>query len=125
MTEEMDLWLRGIAPSYALLRIALGLNIRLNGVGSLDCRPEKFRRVPAAHVPEDPSARVVRVQFRLCAADCRGSDWRLRTLRIDRRLVVHYGGSRTILRGSHRVIARHSQLFAKLVKYYPIVQRLD
>ncbi len=32
MTEEMDLWLRGIAPSYSLLRIALGLNICLHGV---------------------------------------------------------------------------------------------
>ena len=32
MTEEKDLWLRGVALSYALLRIALGLNICLHGV---------------------------------------------------------------------------------------------
>ena len=41
----------------------------------------KFRKVPAAHVPEDPSARVFRVQLRLCVAHCRGSNWRLHTLR--------------------------------------------
>jgi thiosulfate dehydrogenase [quinone] large subunit len=31
MTEEMDLWLKDLAPPYALLRIALGLNICLHG----------------------------------------------------------------------------------------------
>ena len=31
MTEEKDLWLRDIGTSYALLRIALGLNISLHG----------------------------------------------------------------------------------------------
>jgi thiosulfate dehydrogenase [quinone] large subunit len=32
MTEEMDRWLRDLALPYALLRIALGLNICLHGV---------------------------------------------------------------------------------------------
>ena len=32
MTEEKDLWLRDAALSYALLRVALGLNICLHGV---------------------------------------------------------------------------------------------
>lgn len=32
MTEEKDLWLREVALSYALLRVALGLNICLHGV---------------------------------------------------------------------------------------------
>jgi thiosulfate dehydrogenase (quinone) large subunit len=32
MTEEKDLWLREVALPYALLRIALGLNICLHGV---------------------------------------------------------------------------------------------
>ena len=32
MTEEKDLWLRDAALSYALLRLALGLNICLHGV---------------------------------------------------------------------------------------------
>jgi hypothetical protein len=32
MTQEMDLWLRGVALTYALLLIALGLNICLHGV---------------------------------------------------------------------------------------------
>ena len=32
MTEEMDLWLKDLAPPYALLRIALGLNICLHGL---------------------------------------------------------------------------------------------
>jgi thiosulfate dehydrogenase [quinone] large subunit len=32
MTEEMDLWLKDLALPYALLRIALGLNICLHGV---------------------------------------------------------------------------------------------
>jgi len=32
MTEDKDLWLRGAALSYALLRVALGLNICLHGV---------------------------------------------------------------------------------------------
>ena len=32
MAEEMDLWLRDVTLSYALLRIALGLNICLHGV---------------------------------------------------------------------------------------------
>jgi thiosulfate dehydrogenase [quinone] large subunit len=32
MTEEKDLWLRGAAQSYALLRVALGLNICLHGI---------------------------------------------------------------------------------------------
>jgi thiosulfate dehydrogenase [quinone] large subunit len=32
MTEKRDLWLRDAALSYALLRVALGLNICLHGV---------------------------------------------------------------------------------------------
>jgi thiosulfate dehydrogenase (quinone) large subunit len=32
MSEEMDLWLRGMSLPYALLRVALGLNICLRGV---------------------------------------------------------------------------------------------
>jgi thiosulfate dehydrogenase (quinone) large subunit len=32
MTEEKDLWLREVALPYALLRVALGLNICLHGV---------------------------------------------------------------------------------------------
>jgi thiosulfate dehydrogenase (quinone) large subunit len=32
MAEEMDLWLRDVTLAYALLRIALGLNICLHGV---------------------------------------------------------------------------------------------
>jgi hypothetical protein len=32
MIEEMDLWSRNVALSYALLRIALGLNICLHGI---------------------------------------------------------------------------------------------
>ena len=32
MTEEKDLWSRNVALSYALLRIALGLNICLHGI---------------------------------------------------------------------------------------------
>jgi thiosulfate dehydrogenase [quinone] large subunit len=32
MTEEMDLWSRNVALPYALLRIALGLNISMHGI---------------------------------------------------------------------------------------------
>jgi hypothetical protein len=32
MTEEMDLWSKSVALSYALLRIALGLNICMHGI---------------------------------------------------------------------------------------------
>jgi thiosulfate dehydrogenase [quinone] large subunit len=32
MTEEMDLWSRSVALPYALLRIALGLNICMHGI---------------------------------------------------------------------------------------------
>ena len=32
MTEEMDLWFRNVALPYALLRIALGLNICMHGI---------------------------------------------------------------------------------------------
>lgn len=80
MTEERDLRLRGVALPNALLRIALGMNICLHasrvGLSASGTSPS-----PAAHVPEDPPARVVRLQLRLRAAYCRGVSWLLRAVR--------------------------------------------
>lgn len=48
MTEKMDLWLKDLAPPYALLRIALGLNIAcmasFDGPPALQASPDPWCR---------------------------------------------------------------------------------
>lgn len=64
MTREMDLWSRNVALSYALLRIALGLNICLHGIvrwaSALETLPNPFypcsRRPLCPRGPSTPSA---------------------------------------------------------------------
>jgi hypothetical protein len=72
ITEERDLRLRGVALPYALLRIALGMNICLHGVVRWTLSLRNFAEPLLPYVPEDPPARMVRLQLRLRAAYCRG-----------------------------------------------------
>jgi hypothetical protein len=79
MTEEMDLWSRSVPLSYAVLRIALGLNICMPGIVRWAAGLRSFAESLLAHVPEDPSAHVVRLQLRLLAANRRSNSRCLRT----------------------------------------------
>jgi hypothetical protein len=95
MTEETDLGLRNVGLSYALLRIALGLNICLHGLVRWTAGLTSFAGSLFTHVPKDPSARVVRLQLRLRAAYRRTNRRRMCTLwfpdspRFDYRLGSH------------------------------------
>ena len=79
MSEERDQWLKSIGISYALLRIALGLNICLHGfvrwtAGLRSFAESLLRMFQKTTLPD------VRLRLRLCAADCRNSGGRLRAL---------------------------------------------
>jgi hypothetical protein len=80
MTEEMDLWLKDLAPPYTLAH-CIRLEHLPAWLRSMDRLPYKLRRIPGADVPEDASAPMVCLQLRLRAANCRDASWCLPTPR--------------------------------------------